>query len=131
MPETRPYIPQVRVAVPRVAFLSSTVHDLRTERDAIHGYLEDKGYKVLASDAPTFPVSDHEHSYKACIDNIEAADIVIVLIGYRYGGVLRVGNEEISITQMEFRQASRLGKRIIILSADGDSGRGQDFPGPP
>jgi hypothetical protein len=96
-----------------LVFISSTIYDLRDERKAISGMLEDSGYIPVASDDPTFDLaSGKHHSYRICLDNVEKADIVIGILGHRCGGIY-AGTD--SITFQEIRHAKNRNKTVYIF----------------
>lgn len=103
----------------RKVFISSTVYDLRDERDFIRSLLEgfnriaNLRFECLVSDHPDFPISPSDralkHSYDICIDNVARADYFILLLKQRYGApIVKYKESKISITHMEFREAHRL-----------------------
>lgn len=88
-------------------FISSTIYDFKDLRSALKFYLEDQGYKVLASEFNDFTKSVDKHSYDACLSAIRSADYFILLIGDRIGGWYDE-TARISITQREYREAYEL-----------------------
>lgn len=103
----------------RKVFISSTVYDLRAERDMLRTLLEGFDripgiqFECLVSDHPDFPISPSDralkHSYDICIDNVSRADYFILLLKQRYGAaIVKNKGDNISITHMEFREARRL-----------------------
>ena len=97
-------------------FLSSTIYDFRDLRSAIKFSLEERGCRVLASEFNDFGGTLDQHSYEACLTNIEQADYFVLLIGTRVGGWYDAANR-ISITQQEYRKAyelHRLGKLRLV-----------------
>lgn len=85
-------------------FLSSTIYDFRDLRSAIKFSLEARGCRVLASEFNDFGGNLDQHSYEACLTNIEQADYFVLLIGARVGGSYDA-KAGISITQQEYRAA--------------------------
>ena len=91
-------------------FLSSTIYDFRDLRSAIKFSLEERGCRVLASEFNDFGISLDQHSYDACLSNIEQADYFVLLIGSRVGGWYDEA-QRLSITQQEYRVAYELHKQ--------------------
>ncbi|QNA84454.1 DUF4062 domain-containing protein [Sphingomonas sp. So64.6b] len=85
-------------------FLSSTIYDFEDLRGAIKYLLESRGCRVLASEYRDFNNNLDQHSYEACLSNIDQADYFILLIGGRVGGWYDEPSR-ISITQQEYRHA--------------------------
>lgn len=94
-------------------FLSSTVYDFGDLRSALKDYLELRGCRVLASEFTDFTRPLDEHSYKACLDTIEQADIFVLFIGRRVGG-FQDETKRVSITRAEYRHAYNLAKTFQI-----------------
>lgn len=97
-------------------FISSTIFDFRDLRSAIKFYLEEQGCTVLASEFNDFAQPVDTHSYAACLNQIQAADYFVLLIGARVGGWFDK-TKKISITRQEYRAAyelHKLGKLKII-----------------
>jgi hypothetical protein len=86
-------------------FLSSTVHDFADLRGALKDYLEQRGCRVLASEFTDFTRPLDKHSYEACLDTIQQADLFVLFIGRRVGGWFDEG-KKISITRAEYEHAS-------------------------
>lgn len=85
-------------------FLSSTIYDFRDLRSAIKYHLEAQGCRVLGSEFNDFHGDLNQHSYEACLANIDLADHFLLLVGGRVGGWYDQTNR-ISITQQEYRHA--------------------------
>jgi len=102
-------------------FLSSTIYDFRDLRGAIKYMLEDRGCRVLASEFNDFDGNLDQHSYEACLGNIDQADHFILLVGGRVGGWYDEPNR-VSITQQEYRHAYERHKagalKIVTLVRD-------------
>lgn len=98
-------------------FISSTIFDFRDLRSALKDYLELRGCRVLASEFNDFTKPLDAHSYQACLDTIEQADLFVLLIGSRVGGWLDATNK-ISITRAEYRRAYHLAQegRLKLLT---------------
>lgn len=88
-------------------FISSTIFDFRDLRSAVKFYLEEQGCAVLASECNDFGQPLDVHSYEACLNQIEAADYFILLIGSRIGGWYDE-TTKVSITRREYRRAYEL-----------------------
>jgi Domain of unknown function (DUF4062)/Tetratricopeptide repeat len=97
-------------------YVSSTVADLRQERQAVIDWL------VAAQHLPV-------HSYRpssdtvqdSCLDDVDTCDLYVLILGDRYGFQPEEGNPEgLSITHLEFRRAGESGvPRIALLRAGG------------
>jgi len=97
-----------------VVYLSSTLLDLKAERAAVADWLG-KNHQVKHS-----YVADDESVVKSCLDDIKACDVYVLILGFRLGFVPPIDNPEgLSITQLEYRQAGRLGIRRVVLMSKG------------
>ena len=93
-------------------YVSSTVADLQQERQAVIDWLVAAGHQPVHSYRPS---SDTVRD--SCLDDIDACDLYVLILGSRYGFQPEDGNPEgLSITQLEFRRAGRSGiPRIALL----------------
>lgn len=98
-------------------FLSSTIYDFHDLRSALKDYLELRGCTVYASDYNDFAKDLEPHSYDACLKAIEGADIFVLFIGSRVGGLVDATTRK-SITRAEYERAYELAKagKIRIVS---------------
>ena len=97
------------MAKPRI-FLSSTCYDLNDARASLTTFFEDFGFEVLNSQLTNFGVSPKVHSARACLDQVELADYLVLIIASRQGEDFPASNH--SITNAEFNRAKELG--IVI-----------------
>jgi len=95
-----------------VVYLSSTLLDLKAEREAVSNWLG-KNHQVKHS-----YVADDDSVAESCLEDISTCDVYVLILGFRYGYVLPTNNPQgLSITQLEFRHAGKLGiPRIVLLS---------------
>lgn len=101
-----------KMAKPRI-FISSTCYDLKDARASLDAHLASLGFEVLRSDTLSFGVTPGKHSHEACLDQVDLADYLILLIGSRRGGTY-VGSER-SITNEEYLRALRRGIPVMIF----------------
>lgn len=66
--------------------ISSTCEDLHEERNTIASELRDMGYDVILSEADNILFAPYEHTHSNCIKAVDDVQIVIFLVGYRFGG---------------------------------------------
>lgn len=100
------------MAKPRI-FLSSTCFDLGDARAELTTFLEGYGFEVLNSQLGSFGVNPKTHSHDACLDMVENADYVVLIVGGRRGGTY-VGSEK-SITNEEIRRARKLERPVLAF----------------
>lgn len=100
------------MAKPRI-FLSSTCYDLADARAALTTFLEGYGFEVLNSQDKKFGVKPKVHSHDACLEMMQNADYVVLIIGGRRGGNY-VGSDK-SITNEEIKAAQKLDRPIFAF----------------
>jgi hypothetical protein len=94
------------MAKPRI-FLSSTCYDLSVIRSELTKFLENYGFEVINSEKHSFGVTPGKHSHTACIEQVDNADYLLLLIGGRLGGTY-IGSDK-SITNEEYNRALKNG----------------------
>lgn len=67
-------------------FVSSTCYDLSEERNQLRNLIKNLGHEPILSDHNEILYDYDEHTHLSCVREIPNADIVILIIGSRYGG---------------------------------------------
>lgn len=103
-----------------ILFLSSTIEDLREERDrAKSEILSVEVFDVIRVE--DLPASDMS-SRRVCLDEVASVDAVVLIIGSRYGFVPADDNPHgLSVTHLEFRRAKELRKPVFAFIEDSSS----------
>lgn len=96
-----------------IVFLSSTVDDLKHVRDEIDEALTHFGMQVWRSDKHNFPVKKGLSSHEACLDAVRNSDVLVTLIGTRYGAPSDADGK--SITWCEYEAARGAGVYPVVL----------------
>jgi hypothetical protein len=99
-------------------YVSSTFLDLKDCRAKVSVALRKVGHEDVAME---YYVAGHERPVERCLADVSECDLYVGLFAWRYGYVPDKENpERLSITEMEYRQARRLGKPclIFLLSED-------------
>src|SRR5215470_7592354 len=92
-------------------YVSSTIADLKPERRAVLDWLRAARHQAIDSYLP-----DSETVRASCLDDVCTCDLYVLILGHRYGFVPADDNpDSLSITQLEFRQASQCGIPRIAL----------------
>lgn len=73
------------MARPKV-FISSTCYDLATVRSEVRPFVEALGYEPVMSDYSDILFDPREHTHDSCVKEIGAADLVVLIVGSRFGG---------------------------------------------
>jgi hypothetical protein len=107
--------------------ISSTCNDFKEERRNIAGSLRSFGYDVVLSEEDDILFDPSIHTHSNCVEAVKAFDLVIFLVGKRFGGKVVTGaleenglkklensnvdffksNKNISVTQAEILTALR------------------------
>ncbi|MDA2462546.1 DUF4062 domain-containing protein [Bacillus cereus group sp. MYBK65-1] len=116
-------------------FVSSTCYDLNVIRSQLREFIINFGFEPIMSDYSDIPYDPSNHTHVSCISEVEHCDMLIVIIGSRFGGTAipkarEMVNfdtikllsksktfleecEELSITQLEVLKAIELGIPIF------------------
>jgi hypothetical protein len=100
------------MARPRV-FVSSTFYDLRQVRADIERFIIEFGYDPVLHEKGRIPYGSQEKLEEYCYREIELSDIVVCIIGGRYGTPSQ--DAPYSITQKELKKAIDLGKALFVF----------------
>ncbi|WP_454064311.1 nSTAND1 domain-containing NTPase [Candidatus Nitrospira salsa] len=106
-------------------YLSSTFEDLKDYRRVVFEALRQSGHNVIAMEEY---VAKDQRPMKKCLEDIGKVDIYVGLFGFRYGYVPPVEHDNpdgASITELELRQAERLGKPCLTFAVS------EEVPWPP
>ena len=87
---------------PRV-FLSATAYDLHQVRSNIARFVESTGFQIVASDDPRFFADPSRDTQDACLAEVATCDMLILIVGGRYGSESRQAGR--SITNLEWATA--------------------------
>ncbi|MEM9839996.1 MAG: DUF4062 domain-containing protein [Pseudomonadota bacterium] len=74
-------MPRLRV------FVSSTCYDLAVLRSELRPFLLSLGHEPVMSDHSDVLYDHRVHTHESCVQDIKNADVVLVIIGSRFGGV--------------------------------------------
>lgn len=96
-------------------FVSSTCYDLKQIRQNIRDFIEDDlGYEAVLSEYDSFPIDPDMDTVQNCLRVVEErANIMVLIVGGRYGYVTNHGEK--SITNLEYLRAKMKGIPIFIF----------------
>ncbi|MHC8304648.1 DUF4062 domain-containing protein [Pseudomonas sp. PB3P13] len=100
------------MAKPKV-FISSTYFDLKNIRADLERFVSDQGYDPVLNERGHIPYGNDEKLEEYCYKEIHSADILVSIIGGRYGSQSKVNDHSISNT--ELKTAIELGKQVYIF----------------
>src|SRR5579864_3395436 len=109
-----PWVPAgagLGVVVAKV-YVSSTIIDLKPERQAVLDWLRLARHQVVDSYLP-----DSDTVKESCLEDVATCDLYVLILGHRYGFQPADGNPgSLSITYLEFQRAGECGiPRIALL----------------
>lgn len=96
-------------------FVSSTCYDLKQIRQDIREFIEaDLGYEAILSEYDSFPIDPDKDTINNCLRVVEQrADIMVLIVGSRYGYITDHGEK--SITNLEYLRAKAKGIPIFVF----------------
>ncbi len=100
------------MAKPRI-FVSSTYYDLRHIRSDIERFIKDQGYDAVLNEQGNIAYGKEEKLEDYCYKEINNVDILVSIIGGRYGSESK--NDNNSVSQMELKTAYELNKQVYIF----------------
>lgn len=100
------------MAKPRV-FVSSTYYDLKHIRADIERFIREQGYEPVLNEKGHIPYGSTEKIEEYCYKGIELSDIVVSIVGGRFGSESR--EENYSISNLELKMAIEKGKQVYIF----------------
>src|SRR5690349_2587178 len=93
-------------------YVSSTIVDLKQERQAVVDWLRAARHQAVDSYLP-----DSDTVRESCLEDVGNCDLYVLILGHRYGFQPEQDNPEgLSITQLEYRRAGECGiPRVALL----------------
>lgn len=67
-------------------FVSSTCYDLSIIRSQLKSFIENMGYEAVLSEYNDVFYDPNDHTHESCVKEVSNADLVILIIGSRFGG---------------------------------------------
>ncbi|WP_353951170.1 DUF4062 domain-containing protein [Knoellia sp. S7-12] len=98
-------------------FVSSTFYDLRYAREALKRFIEALGYIAVLSEEGAVFYDPKTHTVEACKKEVHNADLLVLLIGGRYGSL--APDETQSVTNGEYVAAVAKGIPVFALVEQG------------
>jgi hypothetical protein len=100
------------MAKPRI-FISSTFFDLRQIRSDLDTFIENLGFEPVRNEEGDIPYGKDDALEEYCYKEIKSIDILVSIIGGRFGSESRKNNA--SISQMELKTALKENKQVYIF----------------
>lgn len=87
------------MAKPR-AFISSTYFDLKNIRADLERFIKSQGYEPVLNERGHIAYGTKEKLEEYCYKEIQISDILISIVGGRYGSQSKIENHSISNTEL-------------------------------
>ncbi len=100
------------MAKPRV-FVSSTYYDLKQVRSDLERFINDQGYDAVLNEKGHISYGSQEKLEEYCYKEIDQCDILVSIIGGRYGS--QSHESEYSVSNKELKKALETGKQVYIF----------------
>ena len=94
-------------------FISSTFYDLKQIRAELDMFIESLGYEPIRNEEGDIPYGKDEALEEYCYKEIKNVDILVSIIGGRFGSTSK--KNELSISQLELSTALKEGKQVYIF----------------
>lgn len=100
------------MAKPRI-FISSTYFDLKSVRADLEHFIRERGYDPVLHERGSVAYGSTEALEKYCYKEIESCDILISIVGGRFGS--KSGESSYSISQTELKVALEQSKQVYVF----------------
>lgn len=108
-------------------FVSSTCYDLSLLRSQLRLFIKGLGYEPIMSDYEDILYDPRTHTHTSCVDEVKNCDMLVLIIGSRYGGKATVEalnridfealkNESVSIEALKEKECLSV-TQLEVLSA--------------
>ena len=95
-------------------FVSSTCYDLSIIRSQLKSFIENMGYDAVLSEYNDIFYDPKDHTHESCVKEIANADLVILIIGPRYGGQ---GIQNLK-HMIDFNKLSNMARNVDIIDKE-------------
>ena len=104
------------MAKPRI-FISSTFYDLRQIRAELDKFIRGLGYEPVRNEKGDIPYGKEDDLQEYCYKEIENIDILVSIIGNRYGSqaIVDEKEKEYSVSMRELKTAYEKNKHVFIF----------------
>ena len=102
---------------PRI-FISSTCYDLKEQRYAIENAFSDMGYEVRLSEKGDVTYEKNQGLEESCYSEVSQCDIVVGIIGGKFGSQSQKKDNVLSITMNEIKRALDEKRLVYVFVLD-------------
>jgi hypothetical protein len=100
------------MAKPRI-FISSTYYDLKHIRADLERFVLDQGYEPILNEKGNIPYGSDKRLEEYCYKEIDLCDVLVSIIGGRFGSESR--DQNYSISNLELKTAIEKGRQVYIF----------------
>ncbi|WP_434513740.1 DUF4062 domain-containing protein [Dechloromonas sp. ARDL1] len=100
------------MAKPRI-FISSTYYDLKHIRADLERFVLEQGYEPILNEKGNIPYGSEKRLEEYCYKEIDLCDILVSIIGGRFGTESR--DQNYSISNLELKTAIEKGRQVYIF----------------
>jgi len=100
------------MAKPRI-FISSTYYDLKHIRTDLERFVLEQGYEPILNEKGNIPYGSEKRLEEYCYKEIDLCDILVSIIGGRFGTESR--DQNYSISNLELKTAIEKGRQVYIF----------------
>jgi HEAT repeat protein len=94
-------------------YVSSTFIDLQEHRAQVERVIRRMGHEDVAME---YYVAEDQRPVDRCLSDVAACDLYIGIFAWRYGWIpTKKNRKKLSITEMEYRQAEKTNKKILLF----------------
>jgi len=92
-------------------FVSSTCYDLSVLRSELRPFISNMGYEPIMSDYSDILYDPRTHTHDSCLNEVPNADLIVLIIGSRFGGVAVPS----ALEGIDFEALRKLSTKTAIL----------------
>lgn len=100
------------MAKPRI-FVSSTYYDLKYVRSDLERFIKEQGFESILNEKGNIPYGSDKKLEEYCYKEIELCDILISVVGGRFGSESK--DIDYSISNLELKAAIEKGKQVYVF----------------
>lgn len=100
------------MAKPRI-FVSSTYYDLKHIRSDLERFIQEQSYDAILNEKGNIPYGSSEKLEEYCYKEIELCDILVAIVGGRFGSESR--DKDYSVSNLELKTAREKGRQVYIF----------------
>ncbi len=112
-------------------FISSTAYDLGVLRSSLRGFVNGLGYDAVLSDYSDVLYDPREHAHQSCLAEVKTCDMVVLVIGSRFGSPLDPDVMRTSLQDLDAQQlleGTAVDTRLSVTQAEALAAASKGIP---